>query len=522
MKFIKSNILISSLLFFSNSYAQMNRSYDIPFNPKRVQALGLGFDAIDMEDRYIKCIKESPISLDNTPNLGTKLSSSFVASNKDILKQLDIGVTSSMDMSFAELFSGSASFSAHYNEYFHLKEDEIAFSLVLSQDYGRDAIVSSELEPKYQTFLDNHEFDKFREYCGTHYYSMLSKKSYVMALVRVKGLSKETKNDLTLRYSSSLSIPSLNMSGKLGLDYIKMVKEIEHLTNISIEFYSIGGEGVSKLSSVIANSTNNNVSEIVKSISTYAESMSNENAAPAKFKAVSYMGFPNEALKLSFREKRNLNEVLRNVEENLGVISKLELDEGEVELSYSKFMIDYLMRQNELNEKMVKKCFVQGDCNIKKPVKFEAYTLDNSLDQKKIDISCQYSKYKNRDYLTSIKPVFNANLIFPQRVVAMELYEMRDGVLKMTNSTSTIGRYLGTQRTKEFYEASYWYTPLKINLSSLKMSRFDGTLKTNKLREKERRDFEEGKFWLKLKFKNGKEILNLLGSVNLMNCPVVK
>jgi hypothetical protein len=522
MKEIYTVLFTAGLIFLNNGHAQMKRSYDMPFNPDRVQALGVGFDAIDMEDRFVKCIKSEQVEIDRTPNLGTKLSSSFVGSNKEILKQLDIGVTSSMDMNFAELFSGSASFSAHYNKYFNLKEDEAAFTLVLSQDYGRQGILSSEILPKYQKLLDEGKFSEFRSQCGTHYYTLLSKRSYVMALVRMKGLSTETKSDLALRYSSSLSIPSIDMSGKLGIDYVKMVKEVEQLTNISIEFYSIGGEGVSKLSSVIANSTNNNISQMVKSISLYAESMSSSNSAPAKFKVAMYAGFPNESLNLSYREKRKLKKILKNTENNIIAIDKLEQDQGIIESHYSSYLIEYLLRQNESHKKMVDKCFTEGICNIEIPNELKAFTIDKSLDKKIIEVNCQYEQFKGREYLSTIKPILKANLIFPERVSALELFEFKNDSLKMIESSSTIGSYLGKQRTKEVYEASYWYSPLKLSISLKKLSSFDGSRAIYEKRIKSLDQYSRSKFWLKLKFVGEKEILYSLGSINLMNCPLVK
>ena len=92
----------------------------------------------------------------------------------------------------------------------------------------------------------------------------------------------------------------------------------------------------------------------------------------------------------------------------------------------------------------------------------------------------------------------------------------------MIESSSTIGSYLGKQRTKEVYEASYWYSPLKLSISLKKLSSFDGSRAIYEKRIKSLDQYSRSKFWLKLKFVGEKEILYSLGSINLMNCPLVK
>lgn len=518
---MKNTILALALTsILGQANAQVFRTYEVPFNPDRVQALGLGYDALDKEDRGIECIEKNVIDLDTATNLSSKMSSTLVTSHRELLRTMDIGMNMSADMSFAELFSAEGSFSAHYHKTFKLKEDEISFVLYLSQDYGRKAIVNPVLKPSYQALIDNKDYDTFRELCGTHYYNMKQNKSYVVAMIKISGLSKETKESIDASYSSTMEMDAFDFSATFSASYNKLMTEINKLATVSIDFFSIGGSGIVKLTDVISNADTKDIKVITQALANYAETMTAANAAPAKFNLNLYPGYPADTTKLSFREKSIINELVKNSQEGMDKVQSLLADEGEVKSRYSNYLVDYLYSQIEKNEKMVLECIAYDNCNLLRPREFEVVTKEDSLKDIKLNSRCEYSAVNGTNYISKLQLRLDAKLYFPERVQYFEVLEQSNGTLKKLSTPYDLNLHLASRNTSTYFEADLWYKRLYASLSTNHFPQITrgGSSDVEKI-HKRIKELKEKVYWLKMYYKDS-EVLVKLGRVDMRNCPI--
>lgn len=515
-------ILLGTLLLSSLSQAQIYKTYEVPFNPDRIQGLGLGYDALYKNDSGIECVQKNIIDLDDTNNLGSKMSSNFVSNHRELLETMDIGMSMSADMTFAELFSAQGSFSAHYNKTFKLKEDEISFVLYLTQDYGRKAIVNPELKPQYQALLDEGKYEGFRELCGTHYYTLMQRKSYVVAMVKISGLSKETKKSFDAKYSSKLELDAFDIGGTFSASYKQLMQEVNKLAKVSVEFFAIGGDGIVKLTDVMNSSTSQDINAIVQGLTKYAETMTEDKAAPAKFKLNLYPGYPYDAVRLNFREKRLIDLLVKNSQRNMDLVTSLEADEGEVLDRYSDYAMKYLYDQIDSNEKMVMDCIATGNCDLKRPKDLDIITKEDSLRDIKVFGECSYKRHQGSEYITKLQARVKGNLYFPERVSKFELYSKQNGALKKVQLPYNLNVLLSSTTWDNFFEADTWFKRFYTPLDTLYFNEnIQGIANDVKVRREAVENLLNKEYWLKI-FYEDKEILNKLGHVDLTDCPIVK
>jgi hypothetical protein len=519
---MKKILLLKLIILSSFANAQIFRSYEVPFNPDRFQALALGYDAVEKKDIGVECINKEIHDLDQTTNLGSKMSSTLVTNHHDLLKTMDISMNMSADMSFAELFSGNASFSAHYNKTFHLKQDEISFVLYLSQDYGRQAIINPVLKPEYQNLLKNKDYDTFRTLCGTHYYSLRQNKAYVVAMIKISGLSKETKKMLETTYSSSLKMDAFNISASMSASFKQMINEVKQMAKVSIEFFSVGGSGIVQLTDTISNSTNKDINEIVKSLTQYARSMTADNAAPAKFKLNLYPGYPIQTTRLSIRDKNLLNHLVENSKESMLFIQSLEQDKGEVYDQYSLPMINILFHQIEQNENAALTCLAKGECDLSRPDKVDVITKANSLKDPKLKVQCEYKKFIDTEYLTRLHTTLEARLFFPQRVKRMDVFVKQNGKLVKLNLPYNLNIHLASENYDNYLGANMWYKNLYASLKSIEFNpNIRGISDDISSRAKVLKELKDQQFWIKLHF-DGSSALVKLGYLDMTSCPITR
>lgn len=515
-------ILLTSLILSGLTHAQIFKTYEVPFNPDRIQGLGLGYDALYKEDSGIECVNKTVVDLDSTTNLGSKMSSNFVSNHRELLETMDIGMNMSADMTFAELFSAEGSFSAHYNKTFKLKEDEISFVLYLNQDYGRKAIVNPELKPKYQALLDEAKYDEFRSLCGTHYYTMMQRKAYVVAMVKISGLSKETKKTFDAKYSSKLEFDAFDLGATFSANYNQLMQEVNKLAKVSIEFFAIGGDGIVKLTDVLNQSASQDINSIVGALTKYAATMTEEKAAPAKFKLNLYPGYPYQATELGFREKRLIDLLVKNSQRNMDLVRSLEEDKGEVLDRYSDFAMKYLYDQIDSNEKMVMDCIATGNCNLQRPKDLDIITKQDSLRNINLTTDCEYKTYGGTKYITKLQARLEAELFFPERVNKFEIYTKKEGKLSRLELPYNLNIHLASTNWNTFFEADTWHKRMMAALETLYFdTNIRGITQDVLVRRDAIKKLQDQEYWLKM-FYDDKEILVKLGHLNLNNCPIVK
>ncbi len=531
MKILIPAILIS----MGSSFAQMSYKYELPFRMDEFRTLGSGHDAEVHEERPYTCVDFVAKNIDGTPSINTRFKSEFVSSSNEILETLDIKGNFSADYKVSELFGGNTTLSSHYNKYFKMNSSDIALMISFQQDHGREGTMEAKIKPEYQQILDAGEYEQFKELCGTHYINMVQKKSLVMVLVKISGLSSTSKKDFILNFKQKFSTSFLSASGELSLDYQRFIQQMKKMTSVKIEFFSVGGNGVKDITSIINGVQGENLQSIITGIADFARNVDQSNAAPVKYSAVVYPGYPLRPLDLTAKQARALDENIEALTFAKESVNNL-IEQGDVYSSYSSVMEDYLLDQQDRGRVIIEKCFYEKECDMKVLKKMPVLTKDNLFEKSDVKVNCHYEKFYKENtaigsYLSSIDVVADGHFYFGDYVNSIDVYKLYDSSFSLVaDDTSGSSSSWSDVKYDDFYLAKYWFNKWSAKIDSVQAeftrdSNRKAIFSAKNLKSSKRvlEVLKDSQYWIKAnQFNQADDYLYLLGAANMRSCPYYK
>jgi len=273
-------VLIASLLFvspvFAFGYEHGNNTHFF---------LGGGVSPLKLNESLAACIKHAGTrQLDGPGVSNTSVVIKAVRNRKELYSTLGASLTIS-----AHSFIGGGKLAADYLEQSEFFDDSLTWVVMAKSDFGRIALNTPELLPKFQKLIDDGKHSEFASTCGTHYFSQETRSASIFAIYTLRNLSQSQKSRLETLIHAGSSVGPL-FSGSIESEFKRVLTQAMRSSQMSCHVYAVGGRGVNHLSGLVQ-SYMEDIGKVGQIIANYVGTLSAENAAPISYQTTSMREF---------------------------------------------------------------------------------------------------------------------------------------------------------------------------------------------------------------------------------------
>ena len=222
------------------------------------------------------------------PAIDTRYTVSLVQSTSDLYKQLNIDASISARFAFG---GGSGSYSLE--RALGIQQDDVVWVVKGISDYGRWTLRNVSLKPH----LEQVEEGEFRERCGTHFVLQERRQAMVAAVYIAHNVDRQERENLEMSFSANASFFGGEYSASFNMR--EFYEYASSVASVTVNFYALGGEGISKLGPLVdptdSSSVSQNNEKIYQdfdvardTIRKYLEKLTIHNSVPTEFVTASF------------------------------------------------------------------------------------------------------------------------------------------------------------------------------------------------------------------------------------------
>ncbi|UXR63968.1 hypothetical protein EZJ49_12920 [Bdellovibrio bacteriovorus] len=235
-------IILSILLLSVPTFAQT-----ISYSENSSLRLGAGVDMDHPDKARANCVKSTDREwLDGNTPVSTSFDLSMIETSNELERKMnfDIQLNAAGTIKAVNIDSQNSYRVIHK---FLENKNSLNFALTAEFSYGRKGLTEESLKPEYQTLLNDGKWQEVLRRCGTHFVSEEIHRSKVIVLIHVKNSRTEDIKEKILDLKNKLKVPKLNFGADLNVQYKEFIRKLDKIGSVEVKVVSVGGQGADAL-----------------------------------------------------------------------------------------------------------------------------------------------------------------------------------------------------------------------------------------------------------------------------------
>ena len=325
--------------------------------------------------KYEKGDVQSDTEGSTSSTLNVKLVRSYEDAQRDL--NFSYSYQASAKVNLAKIVSGESSLTAagSYANFFRQQSDTMLLVIEASANHGRDYIPNYPLDQKYQTLLDQKQYEQFEKECGTHFIRAVTRVSTLRVIFTFSNLTKNSKNVITQKLGSSggvnVGVGSLSAGGKaeLSANLSIAIGTGSKLGNVTYDVTATGGAGVATVGKLLSGanlSSTEDISKVIEGIIGATGDFSRKNSAPDKYILIPYPQTSGIAPPFNQQQYDKLGEIFRaliRVDAQREIYAKYQKENADL---WQKYFRVYALKLDDVRKVVVSAyvtCRRDGKCD---------------------------------------------------------------------------------------------------------------------------------------------------------------
>lgn len=525
---MKKIILIMMMLLSAKAHSQT-----IAYSEGNSLRLGAG---VDMDHPYkskANCVQSSDREwLDGNTPISTSFDLSMIETSSELEKKMnfDIQLNAAGTIKAVNFDSQNSYRTIHR---FLENKNSLNFALTAEFSYGRKGLSEESLKPEFQELLDKGQWQAVFKRCGTHFVSEEIHRSKVVVLIHVKNSRTEDVKEKILDLKNKLKVPKLNFGADLNVQYKEFIRKLDKIGSVEIKVVSVGGQGTDALATFANEIAVDDLQSIKNAAAKYFRSFTIENS-PIFAYVVKPLDIFDGAEEIRARQKHwpQLKVLADWIYEHETLLT--EVDSLQERVSSALYGVYFEPKRRSLEAKIKEVRFLAEDCleryncdALPRVAPFQVLVPSRAVNAVALTTQCGHLPVRNSamQILSDVRVGLDMDMLYAADVENIEVTRLdqagefqsanygqnEERVIANNVLESEVGRVRRYQTLNEF-------SAQHVLADRVVSSAQDGVSKAHAI-------FNEAFnsiYIVKVKFKVGEDLTQILGAPPMKNCSVTK
>ncbi|WP_374028979.1 hypothetical protein [Bdellovibrio bacteriovorus] len=521
-------IILAMLLLSVQTFAQT-----ISYRENGSLRLGAGVDMDHPDKGKANCVQSTDREwLDGNTPISTSFDLSMIESSNELERRMnfDVQLNAAGTIKAVNIDSQNSYRVIHK---FLENKNSLNFALTAEFSYGRKGLTEESLKPEYQTLLDNGQWQEVLRRCGTHFVSEEIHRSKVIVLIHVKNSRTEDIKEKILDLKNKLKVPKLNFGADLNVQYKEFIRKLDKIGSVEVKVVSVGGQGADALAVFANEIAVDDLQSIKNAAEKYFKSFTIENSP-----VFAYVVKPLDIFEgaESIRPKQKKWQQLKAMADWLFEHDELlmEIKNMQTRVSRALYAVYFAPKVSALEALIAdvrmraEECLDRYNCaNLPELVPFAVHVPSRAIGAVSLNTQCGYLPVKKsqRQILSDVRVGLDVDLMYSKDIENIELSRLdqngefqnvnygQNEELTIANNVleAEVGRVRRYQSVNEF-SANHVLSENAIQ------SAHDGVGKAQDVFDAVYNSI----YIMKVKFKQGQDLTQILGTPPMKECAVSK
>lgn len=521
-------IIFMMMLLSVQTFAQT-----ISYSENSSLRLGAGVDMDHPDRSKANCVKSTDREwLDGNTPVSTSFDLSMIETSSELERKMNFDVQLNAAGTIKAVnFDTQNSYRVIHK--FLENKNSLNFALTAEFSYGRKGLTEESLKPEYQTLLDNGRWQEVLRRCGTHFVSEEIHRSKVVVLIHVKNSRTEDIKEQILDLKNKLKVPKLNFGGDLNVQYKEFIRKLDKIGSVEVKVVSVGGQGADALGVFANEIAVDDLQSIKNAAEKYFRSFTIENS-PVFAYVVKPLDIFEGAENIRARQKKwqQLKVLADWIFEHEELLTEIKSMQARV--SRALYTVYFDPKSVALEAKITEirsraeECLERYNCdNLPAVAPYPVHVPSRAISAVSLNTQCGYLPVRNSSMqiLSDVRVGLDVDLMYSKDVENIELFRLdqngefqnanygQNEELTLANNIleSEVGRIRRYQSVNEF-SANHVLSGQAI------LSAQDSAAKAQEIFNAAFNSI----YILKIKFKQGQDLTQILGTPPMKNCSVTK